>query len=83
MESTQKLYTQPDPTIKKMLIPVESEEADAINDSLLRKSLQNLTQNFLSAFHVYLRLQINVKRFCNSSVLRFYRTSRNLMKKSL
>lgn len=61
LESTQKLYTQPDPMIKKMLIPSDSDEADAINDSLLRKSLQNLTENFLSAFHVYLRLQINVK----------------------
>jgi len=55
-----KLYTMPDSTLKPMLIKADSEEADAINNALLRKSLRTLTENFLRTFEDYFKLQVNV-----------------------
>lgn len=65
--------TQPDPTLKNMLIMKGGEEADAINNALLRKSIRTLTESFLSVFETYFRLQINVKiffRFLYQSIIR-------------
>jgi len=38
----------------------ETEEAAAINNTLLRKSFRALTESFLEVFEIYFRLQINV-----------------------
>lgn len=58
-----KLVTLHDPNLKRMLIMTESEEADAINNALLRKSIRTLTESFLAVFETYFRLQVNVRRF--------------------
>lgn len=63
LQSAQNFYTLPDSNLNKMLIPGENEETDAINNVLLRKSLQNLTESFLSTFRIYFKLQINVKKY--------------------
>jgi len=60
LESLQKTYTLPDPNLKKLFMNVDTEEVDAINNALLKKSLQSLTESFLSIFQIYFKLQINV-----------------------
>ena len=51
---------KPDTSLNPMLIMTGTEEAAAINNALLRKSLRALTESFLEVFEIYFRLQINV-----------------------
>ena len=62
LKSASTLVALPDPNLQKMFIAGGSEEADAINNALLRRSIRSLTQSFLSAFETYFKLQINVSR---------------------
>jgi len=72
LESLQKTYTLPDPNLKKMFMNVDTEEVDAINNALLKKSLQNLTESFLSIFQIYFKLQINdIKKFEEKDFMKF------------
>lgn len=72
LKSIHKPLTQPDPTLKNMLIMKQGEESDAINNALLRKSLRTLTESFLSVFETYFKLQINdIKKFEEKDFLKF------------
>ena len=71
LESLQKTYTLPDPNLKKMFMNVDTEEVDAINNALLKKSLQSLTESFLSIFQIYFKLQINVRKRLFFHILNF------------
>lgn len=44
-----------DKTLDKMLIKAESEEAKAINNSLVRKHFRSLTTEFMKAFDDYFK----------------------------
>ncbi len=50
----------PDPNLVKMFVKSDSEEADAINNTLLRKSFRSFTDLFLRTFEDYFKLQVNV-----------------------
>jgi len=67
-----KALVKQDTSLNPMLIMTESEEADAINNALLRKSLRSLTESFLEIFEIYFRLQINdIKKFEEKDFLKF------------
>lgn len=51
---------KPDTSLNPLFIMTETEEAAAINNTLLRKSFRALTESFLEVFEIYFRLQINV-----------------------
>jgi len=72
LKSVNKALVKQDTSLNPMLIMTESEEADAINNALLRKSLRSLTESFLEIFEIYFRLQINdIKKFEEKDFLKF------------
>ncbi|EAR85516.2 polarity axis stabilization protein (macronuclear) [Tetrahymena thermophila SB210] len=58
-QKNSKVQINYDKTIDKMLLPIESVETDAINNSLIRKSFRNLTQQFIQTFEDYFDNQKN------------------------
>lgn len=55
-----KLRISHDRSLMKMLLPGESAEVDAINNSLLRKHFRTLTSQFLAVFDEYFATLSNV-----------------------
>ena len=55
-----KIYVEQDKSVLKMLLPSDTEETAAINNSLLRKHFRSLTKNFLAVFEHYFEKQTNV-----------------------
>lgn len=58
--STNELCIQGDSTVTTKLLQSKSEEASAINDTLIRKLFRSLTDSFLQTFAEYFALQKNV-----------------------
>ncbi|KAL4443165.1 hypothetical protein ABPG74_002232 [Tetrahymena malaccensis] len=58
-QKNSKIQISYDKTIDKMLLPIESVETDAINNSLIRKNFRNLTQQFIQTFEDYFDNQKN------------------------
>lgn len=56
-----KLRIKYDKNIEKLLLPGETAEVDAINNSLLRKHFRTLTSSFLSVFDEYFDSKTNVR----------------------
>lgn len=51
------------------MLPSESEETIAINNSLLRKHFRQLTNSFLSVFEQYFEKQTNVYKYINYNII--------------
>ncbi len=78
--TTEKTNTMPDPMLKNLLLKSDSEESDAINNSLLKKSFRTLTENFLKTFEDYFKLQVNVKTA--HPISKLFRMLKNLKRKT-